>query len=179
MIDASISRQQLSLWLVAIGMLGTQFFFLLVTPLSFGVTCTCAMLFLVVYARCAEKLKLPMKLAFAFLASGIAYSIAIGFFVLMSFAPPARPTPPILPPAPFLLLIDFFFFGGFLTEFVRAIVLIFSYVLTIIIIALTASLISLAFLRHHRFAKWILMVNTPWLLLTAWLVFAMIYESLD
>ena len=183
MIESSISRQRLWLCLVVIGAITAQFFILRVTPLSFGVGCTCAMLFLVTYARFAAKWKMPLVLAFAYNATGIAYSLAIGLLVLLTFPPPARPAPPILPSTPMISIIDLFFMGGnmnsLLTEFVRAVVLIFSYVLTIIMLGLTASLISWVLLRRHRFAKWILIVNTPWLLLTTWLVFAMFYESMS
>ena len=182
MIELSISRQRLSLCMVVIGALTAQFFFLRVTPLSFGIGCTCAMLFLVAYSRFANKWKMPLVLAFAYHATGIAYSLAIGLLVLLTFPPPARPTPPILPSTPLISIIGFFMGGdlnSIVTEFVRAIVIIFSYALSIIMLGVTASLISCLFLRRHPFARWILIGNVPWLLLTTWLVFAMLYESMS
>jgi hypothetical protein len=178
MIDTSTSRHRLSLWLIVIGILTTHFLVLRVTALSFVVTCACEMLFLVGYTRYANKPTFTTSLAF--LATGIAYSVAIGFVVLMSFPPPKKPTPPILP-------IDFLLFHtdsngnpkGSLIDFFGAVFLIFSYILTIVTFAVTASFIALAFLRHHRIAKWIVMANTPWLLLTAWLVLCSIFESLN
>ena len=168
MIDTSISRHVLSLWLIVIGVLTTHFLVLRVTALSFTVTCACEMLFLVVYTRWAKNPNFTTSLAF--LATGIAYSVAIGFFVLMSFPPPKTTSPPISP-------IDFFLFAadsngnpkGSLLDFVGAVALVFSYIFTAVIFAVTASTIALTLLRKNRFAKWILMINTPWLLLSVWL----------
>ena len=182
MIESSISRQRLWLCLVAIGALTVQFFVLQVTPLSFGIGCTCEMLFLVAYARFANTWKMPFVLAFSYNVTGIAYSLAIGFFVLLTFPPPVRTTPHILTSTPLISIFDFFMGGNLdsiLAEFVRAVVLIFSYVLSVILLGVTASLISCVFLRRHRFAKWILIANAPWLLLTTWFVFAMFYESMS
>lgn len=147
------------------------------SPLAFASASAVATLFLLIDAFAAPRFRTPGIVAISFFACGLAYSVATGFFILVQFPPPVPPKPPL----PFWSGIYYLVSGGLLRDvgnaIAEAIALVFQYVSMIVTCTIISSSIATLTIRRRPHSKWLLLLNSPGILLCGVIVYAILCET--
>lgn len=164
-------------WLLYVAVYCSIFSTLPASPLAFTGTSIVATLFLFIDAFATPRFRTPGLVAIAFFACGLAYSVATGLFLLSYFPPPVPPKPPL----PFWSGIYYLVSGGLIhdiaTSIARGIALIFRYLTIIVACTVVSSSIALFTVRRRPHSKWLLLLNSPGILLCGYIVFALLAEA--
>jgi len=164
------------LWTLYVAVYAAMFSTLPASPLAFAFASAVATLFLLIDAFSAPRFRTPGIVGISFFACGLAYSVATGFFILTQFPPPVPPKPPL----PFWSGIFYLASGGLLLDIgnaiAEAIAIVFQYVSMIVVCTIISSLIALLTVRRRPYSKWLLLLNSPGILLCGAIIYAILYE---
>ncbi len=145
------------------------------TPVSFSVATLSAVLFVAIDVKLNKRF--CGWLGISYFACALSYVVAIGFVTLQLFPPPAPPKPPL----PFWSGLYHLVSGGFIREIAEeiaaALALIVHYLMTIIACTLTSTGIALIDARRRRESRWLLIMNTPGILLSVYVIAAIAYDE--
>lgn len=177
MTDApQFSTSRLFLWTLYFATFAAFFSVLPATSVSFGVAAFAA----VVFAAVDVKFNGHFRgwLGVSYFACALAHVVAIGF-AMMQLCPPA--TPP-KPPLPFWAGLYHLVSGGFIRdiaqEIATAIAMIVHYLMTIIACTLISTAIALITPWRQRKSRWLLVMNTPGILLGVYVISVIVYDEL-
>jgi hypothetical protein len=120
---------------------------------------------------------LPGRLGISYFACALAYVVTIAFAIMQLYPPTASPKPPM----PFWSFLYQLVMGGLLRDIFQevgtAITTIVSYVMTIIACTFLSTTIALLTLRRDRASKWLLLLNTPGILLSVYCIAATAFDK--
>lgn len=154
-----------------------MFSWLPASTLAFVTATVVTTLFLLIDAFSGQHFRAPGIVGVSFFACGLAYAVASGFFVLLQFPPPVPPKPPL----PFWSGIYYLVSGGLVRDIGNAIAegiaLVFQYVSMIVVCTIISSSVALFTIRRRPHSKWLLLLNTPGILLCGWIVCVILYET--
>ena len=167
---------RLLLWMLYFATFATFFSLLPATSLSFSVATCSAVVFAVVDIQSNKHFR--GWLGITYFACALAYVVAIGFVTLLLFPPTLPPKPPLPFWAGLYHLVSGDFVRDIAQEIVAAIVLISHYIMTVIVCTLVSTGVALVFVRRQRKARWLLLMNTPGILLSIYVVTAVVYDGL-
>jgi hypothetical protein len=165
--------KRLFLWMLFFSLYSTVFSVLPATTLSFSIATCVAATFVVLDALLPLQYRFAGFLGISYFTCGLAFAIAAGFWSLVFFPPMTPPKPPM----PFWTGLYHLVSGGVYRDFLQEIAIVAHYTMTILCCTFISVVIALARLRRERAAKWLLLLNSPGLLFTAYVVFEDFYTG--
>jgi len=173
-----LTIRRIILWTLYVAVFAAIFSVLPATSLSFNAASAVAFLFVAIDGFSPSRCRLQAMLATSFFACGLAYAVATGFIVLILKPPPVTPKPPL----PFWSELYHLVSGGIIRDtgnaIAETIATVFQYGITIIVCTMISSLIALFTFRRRKQSKWLLLLNSPWQLLSGWFCVVIVYEIL-
>lgn len=157
-----ISIQRIMRWTLFVAIFATVFSSLPAVAKSFWPGAAVLLAVVALDGLCPPQWRCAGMLALSFFACGLAYAVAACFFGIVVHPPPA----PLLQSRTLLEAIALAF------------AIVFQYAVTIAICTVISSLIALHCFRSSWHSKWLLLLNTPGILLTGWLCVVILVELL-
>jgi hypothetical protein len=169
-----LSTHSLASWTFYGVALAVCFSALPATPLALGVAASAAVIFVAVDVKFKENLR--GWLGISYFACALAYVVTIAFVMMQLYPPTASPKPPM----PFWSFLYQLVTGGLLRdifqEFGTAIAMIATYSMTIMTCTFLSTTIAMLTLRRIRASKWLLLLNTPGILLSVYYIATIAFD---
>ena len=174
--SAQFTTSRLLLWTLYSATYAAIFSALPATSLSFVVATLFAVVWIAVDVRLNEYFR--GWLGISYFACALAYVVFISFLSMQLY-------PPTVPPKPLLSFwsgLYHVFSGGFIREIAHevavAIAMIIQYLMTIMVCTVVSTTIALLSLRRNRKSGWLLVMNTPGILLCIYCIAAIVCDEL-